>query len=349
MTYCAGWKYADSVFLLADTAVTKRSRPTTLQSSFGEFYAEVRGEHVEESLLKLVPIAPRSAVAFAGDVRLASEIVAFLKNNYNDTAPIDSLFSSLTTILGPFARDRPVELILASSRNGAQPCLAHWDTLHGLSPQRSDYYQIGSLTSYHAALTPQVLGVLAAGKLVPERLLPMITAVVQSYGVHDNLIDMNVDGVVFGLRVNAGGISWQDDTNYVLYDPLVANVAYVSAFVRKNVLVVSSSLTNEVRVLAHSASTPSLSDWLGCWESYVKKHLSSDQYRYWIFLSILGKVITVLRREALDRKSRYLRFDASEDGKFKIEMSPELISVLTEPLLDRGDGSLPFRLNFRND
>ena len=44
MTYCAGWKYAESVFLLGDTVATKASRPNTLQSSFGELHAEVRGE-----------------------------------------------------------------------------------------------------------------------------------------------------------------------------------------------------------------------------------------------------------------------------------------------------------------
>jgi hypothetical protein len=218
-----------------------------------------------------------------------------------------------------------------------------------LNPRNSDYYQIGSLTSYHAALTPQVLSVLAAGKVPTERLLPIISAVVQSYGIHDNLIDRNVGGIIFGLRVQAGGLFWQDDTNYVLYDPPFANVAYVSAFVRDNVLVVSSSLTNDVRALAHSTSTPSFQVWLSSWETYIKTHLNSDQYRYWVFLSTLGKVITILRREDLNRKSRYFSLDATGDGKFIIGISPELMSILVKPLVDRGDGSLPFRLNFRND
>src|SRR5262245_11587115 len=45
MTYCAGWKYADSVFLLGDAAATKRSPPNTPRSSFGELHAQVRDEH----------------------------------------------------------------------------------------------------------------------------------------------------------------------------------------------------------------------------------------------------------------------------------------------------------------
>jgi hypothetical protein len=193
-----------------------------------------------------------------------------------------------------------------------------------------------------------VLSILTAGKVPPERLLPML-AVVQSYGVHDNLIDMNVGGVIFGLRVHAGSLTWQDDTNYVLYDPSFNNSAYISVFVRDDVLVVGSSSTDDVRVLAHSVSMPCSQVWLDSWETCIKTHLSSDQYRYCVFLSTFAKIITVLRREAFDQESRYLRLHTTKDGKFTIGMSPELMSLLAQPLVDRNDGSLPFRLNFRND
>src|SRR5262249_6698333 len=123
MTYCAGWKYEDSVFLIADTVATKPSRPSTSHSSFGELHAEVRGEHVEESLLKLVPISPGTTVAFAGDVRLAREVIEFLKDNYKDTIPIERLFSSVTTSLGPFEPTRAVEVLLASSKSPGDSCL----------------------------------------------------------------------------------------------------------------------------------------------------------------------------------------------------------------------------------
>ena len=349
MTYCAGWKYADSIFLLADTAVTKPSRPTSPYSSFGELHAEVRGEHVEESLLKLVPIAPGTAVAFAGNVQLAREVIEFLKSNYRDVTPIDQLFSSVTASLGPFESTRAVEVIFARSKSAGDSCLVQWDTIRGLNPQKSDYYQIGSLTSYHAAITLGVLSLLIRGKVPSERLLPIISAVVQSYGVHDNLIDMNIGGIIFGLRVEGGSLFWQDDTNYVLYDPSFANISYASAFVRDHVLVVNSSLTNEVRAFAHSVSMPSSQVWRSCWEGYIKTHVRSDQYRYWVFLSTLGKVITVARREGFENVSKFVRLVAGQDDKFTISMSSELMSVLQKPLMDRRDGTLPFRLNCLND
>jgi hypothetical protein len=93
---------------------------------------------------------------------------------------------------------------------------------------------------------------------------------------------------------------------------------------------------------------PSTQVWLNSWEAYIKTHLNSDQYRYWVFLNILEKVITVLRRETLDHESPYIRLNTTGDGKFDMSVSPELMSVLVQPLVDRNDGSLPFRLNFRN-
>ena len=350
MTYCAGWKYSNSVYLFADTAATKNSPPTTTHSSFGELHAQVRGEHVEESLLKIVPLSDGIAVAFAGDVQLATSIIEFLSENLEANASdVRPLLSSVTTSLGTFSRDREVGLLLAVSDSLREPQLLHWNTASGLDTSESDYYQIGSLTSYHSALTPQVLSLLAKGNLAPDRLLSVLTAVVQSYGVHDNLIQQNIGGLIFGLRTHAGKTIWQEDTNYVLYDPQVKSPIWVSAFVRDNVVVLNSSQTNDIRCLAHSVSTASIQAWCDKWQNHVKSHLETDRYRYWVFISMLGKVITVLRRDNLDEESRYVSLRKTGDGKFDMGISGELMSLLKQPLIDMQDGSLPFRLNFRND
>ncbi len=349
MTYCAGWKYSNSVYLFGDTAVTKGSPPTTTHSSFGELHAQVRGEYVEESLLKIVPLSDGTAVAFAGDVQLATSIVEFLSSNLEVNAnTLKALLSSLTASLGPFTQGRDVELLLATSSLCGESQLFYWNTVSGLDTDESDYYQIGSLTSYHSALTPQVLSLLVRGSLAPDRLLSVVAAVVQSYGIHDNLIEHNIGGLIFGLHTHAGQIMWQEDTNFVIYDPQVINPIWVSAFVRDNVVVVNSSQTNDIRILAHSVSTHSIQIWMDRWEDHVKNHLESDQYRYWVFICTVGKVITVLRRDNLDQESRYLSLTKVDDGKFDIGISPELMSLLEQPLTDRHDGSLPFRLNFRN-
>ncbi len=350
MTYCAGWKYSNFVYLFADTAVTKNSPPIAMYSSFGEFHAQVRGKYVEESLLKIVPLSDGIAVAFAGDVQLATHIIEFLRENMEANASdLKSLLSLVTTSLGPFSREREVKLLLASSDQLREPQLLCWNTVSGLDTSESDFHQIGSLTSYHSDLTPQVLSLLAGGKLAPDRLLSVLTAVVQSYGVHDNLIEQNIGGLIFGLRTHAGQIIWQEDTNYVLYNPQIKKPIWISAFVRDNVVVLNSSQTNEIRCLAHSVSTASIQTWSDKWQDYVKSHLEKDQYRYWIFISTQGKVITIIRRDNLNEDSRYVLLKKTGDGEFDIKISEQLMSLLQQPLIGRNDGSLPFRLNFRND
>lgn len=350
MTYCAGWKYSNSVYLLADTAATKNSPPNTTHSSFGELHAQVRGEHVEESLLKIVALSDGIAVAFAGDVQLATSIVQFLSENLTaNSSDLRPLLSSVTTSLGPFSSNQRVELLVAASDSIGEPQLLYWNTTSGLDTFESDYYQIGSLTSYHSALTPQVLSLFARGNLAPDRILSVVTAIVQSYGLHENLIEQNIGGLIFGLRTHAGQTIWQEDTNYVLYDPQLKGLIWISAFVRDNVVVVNSSKTNDIRCLAHSVSTASIEAWIDKWQDQLKRHLETGRYRYWVFISTLDKVITVLRRNTLDGHSRYVSLRKMGDGKFDMAISEELMSLLKQPLIDQQDGSLPFRLNFRND
>jgi hypothetical protein len=317
-------------------------------SSFGEMHAQVRGEYVEESLLKLIPIAPNAAAAFAGDVALASELIMLLRDTYSESATLSELFSPLTTAMGPFDRNRPVEILVATAPTNGPVLLARWDTTNGLDSSGRDFYQIGSLRSYHSALTAELLKCLVASGVSGNRLLAVLTAVVQSFGIHDNLIEQNVGGSIFGLEITAGNVSWQADTNFVLYGPECSNIGFVSTLVRDNVLVLSSSLTSSIRILAHSITAPSISEWQRVWETSITNHLASNTCRYWIFISLLGKCITVVYRNDLQKPSRYIRTLSQGNGKFELALNSELIGILQKPLSPR-DNRIPFRLNFRND
>jgi hypothetical protein len=349
MTFCAGWKYKDTVFLLADTAATKPVKPETTHSSFGELHAEVRGEYVEESLLKLVPIGTHMVAAYAGDVQLATHYLDFLRDSRPTAKSNTGLLNSLASSMGPFSPDRAVALILASSAADGSCELLQWSTTEGLNQSGADYYQIGSLTSYHAALTPALLSQLIAGNLDSARMLAVVTAVVQSYGIHDNLIDMNVGGLIFGLQTCHGAVAWLQDTNYVIYDTTLSTPAFVTAIARDNALIVSSSQNDDTRVFGHSTSMPRRDLWDETWLRKAKESLDSGRSRYWVFISTSGKVITLIVRGDLDKESRYVKLTRLGNGKFDLAISQELMTLLLQPLQGCGDGSLPFRLNVRND
>ena len=125
--------------------------------------------------------------------------------------------------------------------------------------------------------------------------------------------------------------------------------AFVTAIARDNALIVSSSLNDDTRVFGHSTSMPRKDLWDETWLLKAKEHLDSGRSRYWVFISTSGKVITLIVRHDLDKESRYVKLSKLGNGKFDLALSQELMTLLLQPLQDRGDGSLPFRLNVRND
>lgn len=349
MTYCFGWKNANSVYLIGDSAVTKDSPPYTTHSSFGELHDMVGGRYVEETAIKIIPIGSGTAVAYAGDVQLARNIISFLKDNLGGSANIKALLASLNASLGPFDRDREVELLIATSTPNGESQLFHWTTDQGLNTANFDYCWIGSLTSYHSELTPKVLSWLAQQNLNPDDFLSGIIGLVQSYGVQDNLIKQNVGGLIFGLRTQEGNITWQEDTTFVIYDPSFQNRIHVSAFVRDNVVVVSSTATNDIRVISDSVSMGSSIDWIGKWGSQVDTHLRSDRYRYWIFIRMLERAVTVLRRNNLEQQSRSVSLKQNGVGKISFGVSENLRSFLTQPLRNQDDGIVQINVDFWDD
>lgn len=349
MTYCAGWKYRDAVFLLADTAATKSTKPNTTHSSFGQLHAEVRGEHVEESLLKLVPLGAGTVAVFAGDVELAKSCLEFLRDAIPAAGSTSALLHSLTLSLGPFPEDRPVDILLAVTDEAGRSELIHWDSLRGIDATESNFYQIGSLTSYHAALTPALLSLFVEHNLDTERMLSVASAVVQSYGIHDDLVSMNVGGLIFGIQTRLGVVTWQHDTNFVLYSPDFSYRAIITAIVRDNILVLSSSITDDTRAFGHSTSMPREDLWTADWLHKAKIELDSGATPLWVFLSTACQVITLIFRSEATKDSRYVKLENQGEGKFNLGLSPELMAILQQPLQNRKDGGFPFRLNVRND
>lgn len=349
MTYCAGWKHSNSVYLLADSSVTKLDAPSTPTSSFGESHRQVRNENVEEALLKLVPIGTGSAVAYAGDVQLAAHMIEFLRENIHLAENGSALLGKLAASLGPFDTQRPVELLLAIAVQDKPVELIHWDSINTKASVGANYYQIGSLTSYHASLTPEFLARLINGNVPGERALAITIALVQSYGIHDNLIDQNIGGLIFGLRCTDGAIYWQEDTNFVIHNLDLSAITFASAFSRDDAVVVNSSATNDTRIFMHSANSLSPNEWIEKWRDFIQDKTKSDHYRYWVFIRSPDKCITVVRREDPERAGELVKTTFLGDGKFDLAISEELMNLLRQPLVDLGDGSIPVRLNFRND
>ncbi|MCX7032413.1 MAG: hypothetical protein NT046_00350, partial [Arenimonas sp.] len=84
-------------------------------------------------------------------------MIEFLRDNMHLAENGSALLAMLSASLGPFDTRNPVELLLAITAHDKPAELIHWDSINTKASVGADYYQIGSLTSYHASLTPEFL------------------------------------------------------------------------------------------------------------------------------------------------------------------------------------------------
>ncbi|MBX9715036.1 MAG: hypothetical protein K2X42_00445 [Burkholderiaceae bacterium] len=350
MSFCAGWKFKGAVCLWADAAATQPLLPTRRQLSLGELHTEPPHDCVGEPTLRLQPIAPDTAVACAGDVDLSTQIVAFLKAHQGDVFSHPELLQRMEQHLGPFSADRSVALLLASSTGDGGTELLCWTTAEGLDTARPDFCQIGEPAKpHHAVLTPELRAALAASDLTAERLMPVVTAMVQSCAVRDGSIDMNLGGLVFGLRTDGGSLRWQEDTVLVLYDADFASSTQMVVLPRADELVVRTSDSPTTRVFAPAATTPRGPSRPRLWLHGLQAELDADRFRHRVFISRSEPLVTIIIRIDLERESRYVRLGPMRQGRFEMALSPELTSLLLRPLQDRSLGGLPMQVSVRED
>lgn len=342
MTYCAGWKYGNAVFLIADSAVTRATRPSVGQSSFGQLHRQVREAHVEEGLLKLAPVGNNAAIAYAGNVALAVDILEFLIVNWPVFGgDIDALDRTLTATFGPFNPERKVAFLLAWTSD-IGPALAQWESGAGFISRDCDACSIGSIGDFHRDFARNALTQMRQMGVPQEDLLPAMTALVQSFGVHDDLIEYNVGGAVFGLAVGIEGVQWQADTGYLIYSTSGQQPEFVSARVRENALVITSSITRESMAMMNSA-VPDWKAWHATWNDRIAKETRVDHFSFVVFIRLEDRLITVVQRIP-GQDGPLMRFKFP-DGHRLVEMTEALGQVLDAEISQPLKG-LPFRLNF---
>lgn len=343
MTYCAGWIYGDSVLLIGDSAVTGRSNPTIAQSSFGQAHRRVRGEHVEEGLLKLAPIGPSAAAAYAGDVHLATQILEFLIAHWSVfETNLGGLQDALDATFGPFTEAREVAFLLAWWSD-AGPRLAKWESRIGFIDQNCEQSSIGSLGDHHRGWMDAAVASLRQISAPHRDVLPAVTALAQSFGVHDDLIEQNIGGAMFGLAISSSGVAWQTDTAYVLYSKQQALPPdFVTACIRDSGLVVQSSITKLPMALLNSA-VPDWRSWLRTWNDRIASERREDHFPVVVFIRKEDRLITVLERVP-GRHGPYLRFRFSDiSEQLHIEWTQTLDEILDREFV-ADVPQLPFQL-----
>ena len=163
---------------------------------------------------------------------------------------------------------------------------------------------------------------------------------------------MNVGGLITGLCTNHGKITWQEDTNFVIYGSNIgSDLSYISAIARNNAVIVKSSITNDTRAFYHTVSADQTIMNSQDWRYRVQDQLNSDRFRYWVFVSnnSQNRMITLVIRNDLETESKYVRLSRISEGKISLGLSSELEEILHRHLESRNDDSIPFLLNILDD
>ncbi len=347
MTYCLGWKTKDSVFIAADSAVTIPSalEPSTSLSSFGEISYRDNINHVYEGLLKIC-IVDRAIVAFSGCVQTAITVIKTFQEIVKVDPNILEGFKRAVLSSGPYKENNDIALILGYYGKDGPILISYNHDGKRTFNDHDQCVQIGSVGSIYRVSSEIVIKTFLQGNLGDEHMLAAVTAVLQSYGMFDQMMKMNVGGVFFGASSDSNGVSWQRDTSYFLYPPNLSISHFISVYSIDNALGIASSFVSP-KVLMNTINTGDVKEWQGRWMPELKEKLNSGKSIFYTFLSMKNRLITVIKKTD-NSTDRFFKIQAElSDGKEKytFSFSSELVELLNYAK-PNGD---EFRFNWRND
>ena len=369
MTYVLTWKHQNSVFCISDTAITHSKYPNEPYSSFGELQERnIKGEVVEETGVKIVPLTNHFAVSYSGDVSTSRKIIYELKIKLPHMDFQNSLIEISKSNPALMKYSTKLMLMGYDDKNGA--CLNSWwnkepDIFHPIDSWAS----MGSLKAEIRFIVEKLLDYLKSGNIDSEHLLQSMLSFMQNLGIHNPLMETNVGGGIFGAGINAKGFFWHKDITYILYPPDLSNftvrisdkknipnnlkeyefIDIITCLVRDNVWVTSSSITKHLKVLMLSESMIlNPKDWSAKWDKNLREYFNLCKSHYFAFISKREGNIILINNPNVIPSNKYFKIEHKEDKKYDFEISPELMKELMYQAEKVAFGEKHFKFTFKN-
>lgn len=352
MTYALAWKLGPAVYLAGDTALTDSCRINEKCTSFGEEPIDRPDRCVYEGCLKLVNFGT-AAVAICGDVALARSVIEVFKKTLQRTNEPRAALQTAIASCGPVDPERSIHLLVAFPDSPAPALLSFNHAGDQSIIEHDDGYlvQIGSITPIYKSMSHQMITNLRPFRLEPQRFLVNMLGFLQSLGVHDYLLEYGVGGVFCGLLVGEHSIEWQKDILFCVHNELDPNLDMVSCIVRDNVIVVRSTFSNSCRYFADTLACGSFEEWKSKWWDPAFDFAEAGRFDFVVILNRRCWIVNVV--EMLKHlSSAFLRIEPTtgvgpnESFRIQFQFSPMLTKAMTEPLPERHNRSVPFKLNW---
>ena len=211
MTICVGWISCGSVFLIADSAVTKSGAVEVPRSQFGELHESQADRNVEESALKIFRWNDTAAV-FAGDAETAKSIFSTYVAIGNSCDPLDA-FTKAWESNGPFGSHAVASLFGFYGDNGANLVKFEDNAI----PTKAEVGVIGHRILQFEELAfddslKAFLGGFPQNVESPMEVLACGLGWMQSNSIFSNLMPHGIVGHYAGLLINSAGLRWADPT-----------------------------------------------------------------------------------------------------------------------------------------
>lgn len=334
MSYVIGWKTNESIFISCDTALTSIGTDQKLDfelSSFGEAHLIDGNVKVTEGMLKLFQISNNLLIGFAGDNNVAFDTINTLKILFEmKECSIDDLIEVIkkaTDSCVPDDNENDIALIIGYCSKATLALLSYnYDGKHEII-QHEGLVQIGSISKDYRELTEIFVNTFVQHPLPDDEQLITINSIVQSYGIHDYLIEQGVGGIITGAMVNKFGIQWQKDTSHLIYNSIKFSPEIINILVRDGALVAQDG-KGKKRIYGNIVNMPDFNLW---YEKNLKNNpdiFNNTKPKYFVFYMIDSWNITILCSADKTESSKYLKINNWGGGETDISISQELMTKL---------------------
>ena len=336
MTYIIGWKHKQSVYISADSAVTFYAGNSAFkpkETSFGEAPHIDEEKIVAESALKIFTIKNKYILGHAGEINVAHDFARNLKYRLEGLKPTkseDIIFAFKKSLLECHGNSqlRENQYIFGFQHNEVPYLYSYNLGNNEKIKEEMDLAQIGDISQFEFQ-DNAIKNCVKLGKkndLLEDHFLVTVNAFMQSFGVHDYILEKGIGGAFYGVQLNPNGIKCQEPTTYLLYDNSLKHNDIINMCIVNNVKYVQSR-TGDIAAITNIVNNPDLS-----FLENIRQTMNSDIYLYYVFINKEKRTTVILKRNKDIAKSSYLNVYFSGTSETKLELTPKFQNILNRAL-----------------
>lgn len=304
MTMNLFWSDEECSFMIVDSARTKPGPPRRPYSTLGQLqWLDHRQISVEEGAQKLIRLGSDAALLCGTEF----DILEFLRlglpllegrgvDAFLEWAKRDHSRSEMMVTVAGGSDDWPFMTL----------CLPSKKLIH---QRRGSVNVMGSLPDpIKESISTEIATVMSDSQISENPCIRLIAGLAYTVrlAVQNNLTQYGVGGALFGAWIDKDGFHWSPDLVFFLYSPNsiellnsgsgesfskdISNLPehrelfdVIQCWVRDDVLVSSSSITNEGIIIKSEATQTEISDWISKW-LHTLKSCGIENTEYYVFV-----------------------------------------------------------------